>query len=85
MSKRKTATASSCSSSLPEWQTRPRRITATITVDVHTYNPKDMLKAAEYRKRDLEEWLARHQKDIQNEMAHCDDINIEVVMGYQDE
>lgn len=64
---------------------RRRRIVATITVDVSTHNPADMEKTAGFRLRELKEWLARHEKDIQNEMAWCDDINIETRMGYADE
>lgn len=64
---------------------RRRRITATITVDVSTHDPSRMEQAAGFRLRDLKAWLARHEKDIQNEMAWCDDIAIDCRMGYADE
>lgn len=76
--------ASGCSA-LPEWQTRQRVITATITVVVNTHDKAKMLEVAGFRKRDLEDWLKRHRKDIENEMAYSDAISINVVMGYTDE
>lgn len=76
--------ASGCST-IPEWQTRQRVVTATIRVIVNTHDKAKMYKVASFRKRDLEDWLKRHRKDIENEMAYCDAVSIDVVMGYADE
>jgi len=64
---------------------RRRRIIATITVDISTHDPTRMDQTAKFRLRDLKAWLARHEKDIQNEMAWCDDITIDCRMAYADE
>ena len=64
---------------------RPRRITATITVDVYTLKTQDALKVATNRQRDLKDWLNRHRKEIENEMSLLDDVTIEIDIGYQDE
>ncbi len=59
-----------------------RMITATIRVVVHVHDRSQSLQVSQYRKRDLEDWLKRHRKDIENEMAYCDEVSIDVVMGF---
>lgn len=60
---------------------KARKVTALITVNVHA-SDDDATRIASYREKALRDWIARHEKDIQNEMAYLDEITINVEMGY---
>lgn len=50
----------------PPADTRPRIITATITVRVGSHRPEEIPRVAHIRRRELDEWIKRHWKDIEN-------------------
>ena len=67
------------------WESIPRKVVATIEVVVRTTDKKDMYQAASNRKRDLEDWLKRHLKDIKNEMSYLDEVSFSVNMEVAEE
>jgi hypothetical protein len=66
-------------------QTVQRIITATVTLRVASYRPEEMLKTAEFRKRDLEAWFKRHMPDIETVGSQFDQITLDVSMGVEGE
>lgn len=65
-------------------ETRARKVTATITVRTYSYDTALINITAQRRKDALKDWLKRHRKDIENEMAQFDEVEINVEMGYAD-
>lgn len=61
------------------------KIIGMITIELGTDpSQEDIDRIAEYRRDALLNFLKRHIVDIENEMAWCDSVNIDVRMEYSE-